>query len=144
MRRKPLAIGVAILLFAVTFGVVTLFLKGPDEFVPVSAAAACNLMDTPYDTLATLTATGEEWRTEIRDSGPDRHIVITLTADDDSPIGKVEQIIKDRTLYFRESTPSNPEVYGEWRVHGTNVPRSFSATMSGPRQLRRGGLRLVR
>ena len=34
-------------------------------------------------------------------------------------------IIKDRTRYARESMPGNPEVYGEWRVHGTNVPRSF-------------------
>ena len=135
MRRKPVAVGVAILLFAVTVGVVALLLKGPDEFVPVSAAEACNLMDTPYDTLATLTATGEEWRTEIRDSGPDRHIVITLTADDDSLIGKVEQIIKDRTLYFRESTPGNPEVYGAWRVMALTFRPSFSLPCLNPRQL---------
>ena len=132
MRRKPVAVGVAILLFAVTVGVVALLLNGPDGSTPVSAAEACNLMDTPYDTLATLTATGEEWRTEIRDSGPDRHIVITITADDDTLIGKVEQIIKDRTRYHRESTPGNPEVYGEWRVYGTNVPPSFSIPCLAP------------
>ena len=60
MRRRPIAVGVAILLVAVTAGVVALLLNGPDGSTPVSAAEACNLMDTPYDTLATLTATGEE------------------------------------------------------------------------------------
>ena len=58
MRRKPLAIGVAILLFAVTVGVVALLLNGPDGSTPVSAAEACNLMDTPYDALMTGTTPG--------------------------------------------------------------------------------------
>ena len=126
MRRKPVAVGVVTLLFALAVGIVTQLLNGPDGSTSVSAAEACNLMDTPYDTLATLSAAGERWRTEIRDSGPDRHILITITADDNSLIGKVEEIIKDRTMYHRESVPGSPEVYGEWRVHGTNVPTSIS------------------
>ena len=91
---------------------------------PVSAQA-CDLMDTPYDTLATASAPGEEWKWEMRDSGPDRHIVATTTDHEGVLIGKGEMIIKDRTRYSRESKPGNPGVYGEWRVHGTNVPQSF-------------------
>ena len=83
-------------------------------------------MDTPYDTLATVSVPGEDLRLEIRDSGPDRHIIQTSTSSDGTLIGKGEQIIKDRTMYSRESTPGNAEIYGEWRVHGTNVSRSFS------------------
>ena len=102
---------------------------------PVSATATassptptpvCDLMHTPYDTLATASAPGEEWKWEMRDSGPDRHIVATTTDHEGVLLGKGEMIIKDRTRYARESMPGNPEVYGEWRVHGTNVPRSFS------------------
>ena len=102
---------------------------------PVSASATassptptpvCDLMHTPYDTLATASAPGEEWRLEIRDSGPDRHIMSTITDHQGVLLGKGEMIVKDRTRYSRESAPSNPEVYGEWRVHGTNVPQSFS------------------
>ena len=137
MRKRPIAVIVVVLLVAVSAGVAALLLNGLDGPATVSATEACNLMDTPYDTLATLTATGEEWRTEMRDSGPDRHIVITLTADDDSLIGKVEQIIKDRTLYFRESTPGNPEVYGAWRVDGTNVPPSFPIPCLAPNSFAR-------
>ena len=85
----------------------------------------CDLMHTPYDTLATASAPGEEWKWEMRDSGPDRHIVATTTDHEGVLLGKGEMIIKDRTRYARESMPGNPEVYGEWRVHGTNVPRSF-------------------
>ena len=101
---------------------------------PVSASATassptptpvCDLMHTPYDTLATASAPGEEWKWEMRDSGPDRHIVATTTDHEGVLLGKGEMIIKDRTRYARESMPGNPEVYGEWRVHGTNVPRSF-------------------
>ena len=92
----------------------------------VSAAEACDLMDTPYDALATASVPGEEWRWETRYSGPDRHVVITTIGSDGTLIGKADEIIKDRTRYARASTPGNPEVYGEWRVHGTDVPRSFS------------------
>ena len=77
-------------------------------------------------------------RIEIRDSGPDRHLVHTATAPDGTLIGKAEEIVKDRTRYSRESTPGNPEVYGEWRVHGTNVPRSFSLPCLDPSSFERG------
>ena len=53
-------------------------------------------------------------------------MVITTIGSDGTLIGKADEIIKDRTRYARASTPGNPEVYGEWRVHGTDVPRSFS------------------
>ena len=92
---------------------------------PVSAAQACDLMDTPYDTLATGSAPGEELRWEMRDSGPDRHIVATTTDHEGVLLGKGEMIIKDRTRYSRESMPGNPEVYREWLVHGANVPQSL-------------------
>ena len=92
---------------------------------PVSAAQACDLMDTPYDTLATLSAPGEERRVEARDSGPDKHMVRTITNPSGTLIVKIEQIIKDRSMYSRRSAPSNPEVYGEWRVVATDLPRSF-------------------
>ena len=83
MRRKPLAIGVAILLVAVSAGIAALLLSGPDGSIRVSAAEACNLMDTPYDTVATVSAPEQEWRWEIRDSGPDRHVLATITGTDD-------------------------------------------------------------
>ena len=93
---------------------------------PASAAQACDLMDTPYDTLATTSAPGEEWRWEIRDSGSDKHIAATITDHKGVLLGKYESITKDRTKYYRESAPSNPEVYGEWHVVGTDLQRSFS------------------
>ena len=93
---------------------------------PASAAQACDLMDTPYDTLATTSAPGEEWRWEIRDSGSDKHIAATITDHKGVLLGKYESITKDRTKYYRESAPSNPEVYGEWLVVGTGLQRSFS------------------
>ena len=92
---------------------------------PASAAQACDLMDTPYDTLATLSAPGEERRVEARDSGPDKHMVRTIIDPSGTLIVKIEQIIKDRSMYSRRSAPSNPEVYGEWRVVATDLPRSF-------------------
>ena len=138
MRRKSIAAGVAILLVAVAAGIAALLLNGPSGSTPVSAAEACNLMDTPYDTLATASAPGEEWRWEMRDSGPDRHIVITATAPDGTLIGKAEEIVKDRTRYSRESTRDNAEVYGEWRVHGTNVPRSLSLPCLDPSSFEEG------
>ena len=70
MRRKPVAVGVAILLVAVTVGVVALLLNGPDGSTPVSAAEACNLMDTPYDALLTSTTSirgNKNRRFDIRD-----------------------------------------------------------------------------
>ena len=108
------------------------------DSTPVSAAEACNLMDTPYDTLATASTSEEEWRIEVRSSGPDRHIVHTITTPDGALIGKAEQIIKDRTRYSRERAPGNPGVYGEWRVHGTNVPRSFSPPCLDPGSFEEG------
>ena len=138
MRRKPVAVGVAIILVTVTIGVVALLLSGPDGSTTVGAAEACNLMATPHDTLMTASTPEEEWRWEIRDSGPDRHIVITRTAPDDTLIGKAEQIIKDQTRYSRRSSPANPEVYGEWRVHGTNVPRAFSLPCLNPGSFEQG------
>ena len=132
MRRKPVAVGVAILLFAVTVGVVALLLNGPNGSIRVSAAEACNLMDTPYDALLTSTTPFGETRAEIRYSGSDEHIVMTTTDHEGVLFGKGEMIIKDRTMYSRESTPSNPEVYGEWRVHGTNVPPSFPIPCLAP------------
>ena len=103
-----------------------LLLNGPDDSNPVSAAQACDLMDTPYDTLVTASAPGEEWGWEIRDSGPDKHVAATITDHEGVLLGKYESITKDRTKYYRESAPSNPEVYGEWLVVGTGLQRSFS------------------
>ena len=62
----------------------------------------------------------------------------TITTPDGALIGKAEQIIKDRTRYSRESVPGNPGVYGEWRVHGTNVPRSFSLPCLDPGSFEEG------
>ena len=87
--------------------------------------SACDLMDTPYDTLATTLAPGEEWRWETRDSGSDKHIAATITDHEGVLLGKYESITKDRTKYYRESAPGNPEGYGEWLVAGTDIPRSF-------------------
>ena len=126
MRRKLAAVGAAALIVAVTVVVAALLLNGPDEPTSISAAQTCDLMDTPYDTTAASSARGEHWTMEIRDSGPDRHIVSQITDDGGVLIGKGEQIIKDGTRYSRESTPGNPQVYGGWRVFGTNVPRAFS------------------
>ena len=138
MRRKPLAIGVAILFVAVTVGVVALLLNGPDGSTPVSAAEACNLMDTPYDALLTSTTPFGETRAEIRYSGSDEHIVMTTTDQEGVLFGKGEMIIKDRTMYSRESTPGNAHVYGEWLVHGTDVPRSFSLPCLDPSSFEEG------
>ena len=126
MRRTRLVVGVTMLLVAVSVGAAALLLNGTDDSAQISAAQACDLMDTPYDALATASVPGEEWRWETRYSGPDRHVVITTIGSDGTLIGKADEIIKDRTRYARASTPGNPEVYGEWRVHGTDVPRSFS------------------
>ena len=92
---------------------------------PASAAQACNLMDTPYDALLTSATPIGEARAEIRYSGSDEHIVTTITDHESVLLGKYEAIIKDRTRYYRESAPSNPEVYGEWLVVGTDLQRSF-------------------
>ena len=79
---------------------------------------------------------------EIRDSGPDRHVVNTITATDGTLIGKFEAITKHRTMYSRESMPEHPETYGGWRIVGTDLsgsssipcldPSSFDASASGP------------
>ena len=99
--------------------------NGPDGSNPVSAAQACDLMDTPYDALLTSAMPIGETRAEIRYSGSDEHFVTTITDHESILQGKYEAIVKDRTRYYRESTPSNPEVYGEWLVVGTDLTRSF-------------------
>ena len=99
---------------------------------PTYGPEACNLMDTPYDALMTSTTPFGETRAEIRYSEGYEHIVMTTTDHESVLFGKGEMIIKDGTRYSRESTPGNPEVYGEWRVHGTNVPRSLSLPCLDP------------
>ena len=66
MRRTRVAAGVATILGAVAVGVAVLVLSGPGRSTPVSAAEACNLMDTPYDALLTSTTPIGEARAEIR------------------------------------------------------------------------------
>ena len=100
--------------------------------------ASCNLMTTPYDATTTASAPGEEWRWEVRYSGADRHEVQTIAAPDDTLIFRIEQIIKDRTRYYRESTAENPGVYGEWFVMETNVPQSLSLPCLEPSSFERG------
>ena len=125
MRKTPLAVGVAILLVAVSVGAAALLLTGSDGPTRVSAAAACNLMNTPYDALLTSTTPIGEVREEIRYSGSDEHIVTRVTDHEGVLLGKFESITKDRTNYYRESAPDNPEGYGEWLVAGIDLPRSF-------------------
>ena len=79
MRRKSMLAGAAIFLVAVLIGAAASLVNGPDGSSPVSAAQACDLMDTPYDTLITASAPGQERRIEIRDSGPDRQIVLQIS-----------------------------------------------------------------
>ena len=81
------------------------------------------------------------WRNKNSDSdirGLIEHVVATITNTEDVLLGKYEMILKDRTRYYRESTPRNPEVYGEWRVHGTNVPRAFSLPCLNPGSFEQG------
>ena len=109
---------------------------------PTSDAETCDLTNTPYDTLALASAPDEEWRWESRDSGPDSHEIITITASDGTLIGKAEAITKDGMRYSREPPRDNPETYGEWRVVGTDLhgsfpppcldPDTFDASDSGP------------
>ena len=108
------------------------------DFTPVSAAEACNLMDTPYDALLTGTTPFGESRAEIRYSESDKHTVMTTTDHEGVLFGKAEEIVKDRTRYYRESTLGNPGVYDEWRVHGTTVPRSFSLPCLDPGSFEEG------
>ena len=131
MSRTPV-VGIVTLIVVVAVGMAALVLNGPGRPSPISAAEACNFMDMPYDSLITLSVPGEELRTEIRDSGPDRHVMITATSPDSTLIGKAELIIKDRTRYSRESTLDNAEVFGKWLVHGTNVSRSVSLPCLDP------------
>ncbi len=126
MKKIRMVGGVATLLVVVAVGVAALLLSDPDGSISVSATQACDLMSTPYDTLVTASVPGAELRTEIRASGSDRHVVSTTKAPSGVLLGKGEMIVKDRTRYSRESSPGNPEIYGEWRVFGTNVPRPFS------------------
>ena len=132
MRKRPIVVGIAVLLVAVSAGVAALLLNGPDGPTPVSAAEACNLMDTPYDALMTTTTPIGEIRTVVRYSETDEHVVETITNQEDILLGKYEMILKDRTRYSRESTPGNPEVYAEWRVHGTNDSGSVSLPCLNP------------
>ena len=99
---------------------------------------ACNLMDTPYDTLATTSAPGMKWRWETRDSGSDKHIATTITDHEGVLLGKYESITKDRTKYYRESARSTPEVYGEWSVVGTDLQRSFPPPCLDPSSFEQG------
>ncbi len=94
--------------------------SGPTATSPGSMHT-CDLQNTPYDTFATISSPEEEWRYEMRHSGPDRHDMLTVTAPDGKFIGKSEAITKDGTRYSRESTPDKPEVYGEWRIVGTDL-----------------------
>ena len=125
MKMTPVTVGVAVLIVAAMVGTAALLLSGPESSTRVSAAQACDLMDTPYDTLATTSAPGEEWRWETRNSGSDTHIAATITDLEGVLLGKFEAITKDRTKYYRESTPSNPELYGEWLVVATDLHRSL-------------------
>ena len=115
-----------------------MLLNGPGGSTPISAAEACNFMDTPYDALLTGATPLGEARAEIRYSGSDRHRVTTITDHEGVLLGKSEAITKDRTRYSRESTQDNPEVYGEWRVHGTNVPRSSPLPCLDPGSFEQG------
>ena len=63
---------------------------------------------------------------------------MTTTDHEGVLLGKGEMILKDRTRYSRESTPGNAQVYGEWRVHGTDVPRSFSLPCLDPSSFEEG------
>ena len=103
----------------------TLLPNGPADSNPVSAAEACNLTDTPYDALVTSATPIGEARAEIRYSGSDEHVVTRISDHEGVLLGKYEAIVKDRTRYYRESTPDNSEIYGEWQVAGTDLPRSF-------------------
>ena len=65
MRRTRLVVGVTMLLVAVSVGAAALLLNGTDDSAQISAAQACDLMDTPYDALATASVPGREWRWRI-------------------------------------------------------------------------------
>ena len=95
-------------------------------------------MDTPYDTVTTASASGKEWRWEIRDSGPNRHVLATITGTDDVLLGKFESIVKDRTKYYRESTPGIPDVYGDWSIVSTDLQRPFSLPCLYPSSFEEG------
>ena len=138
MRRKSIAAGVAILLRCSSGRNCGVAAERPRREHPDSAAEACNFMDTPYDALLTGATPLGEARAEIRYSGSDRHRVTTITDHEGVLLGKSEAITKDRTRYSRESTQDNPEVYGEWRVHGTNVPRSSPLPCLDPGSFEQG------
>ena len=115
------------LIVAVAAGAAVMLLNTPGRPTPVSAAEACNLMvDTPYDALLTGMTPLVVSRAEIRYSGSDWHIAQTTTDHGGVLLDKSETVVKDRTLYSRDSTPGNAAVYREWRVHGTNASRSVS------------------
>ncbi len=106
-----------------------------------SAANRCNLMDTPYDALMTTTTSIGEIRTVARYSATDVQDLTTITNQEGVLLGQYEMILKDRTMYYRESMPDNAKAYGEWTVHGTNhsgsdplpclAPSSFEEGASG-------------
>ena len=138
MKRIAVVVGVAILLVAVSLGAVALLQNGSAGLTPVSAAEACNFMDTPYDALLTSTTTLGETRAEIRYSESDEHILMGTTDHEGVLFGKGEIILKDRTRYSRESTLVNPKVYGEWQVHGTNDSGSVSLPCLDPSSFEEG------
>ena len=125
MSRARVTVGVAITLVAVTAGAVTLLLNGldgSDNHIAVTEAEGCD-QNAPYDTLIVGTGPGVGLRVETSDSGPDRHVVSRVTDPEGVLLGKWEEILKDRTRYYRESTPDNPDVYGEWLVDGVDQGR---------------------
>ena len=63
----------------------------------------------------------ERARTEIRYSGDDYHFVSVSTAPDGTTIVRADLILKDSTMYGRESLPDNPDAYSDWSVVGEGM-----------------------
>ncbi len=124
LLNKPplLVVGVAALLALAGIGLWLGVFRGSAAPI-VSAQEACDLMDVSYDTLLTYEHEGEAWRTEIRTSGDDYHKESTRTSiATDELVQKGEEILKDGTVYSRNSVGGAPNVYGPWRVVGTDMP----------------------
>ena len=83
----------------------------------VSAGEACNVMETPFDSLMTGVGLLTGLKVEVRYSGSDEHLVMTQSDPEGVLLGKGEMIFKDNVFYTRESAQDSPEVYGEWLVH---------------------------
>ena len=111
----------------------------PVQGPPIIDAEGCD-RNAPYDTLMTATSPDGEWRAEVRDSRPDRHVVWTVTDRQGVLVGKSESILKDGTWYDREIAPGSSGGYSEWRVIGADhrpptplvcLPPSAVASASG-------------